>query len=198
MTYFDELKCNFADVPVSGDNEISTKEFLDASAGVKDMFALFNSAAFTPVQSDMSGNIKKIQARYDALGPETGKSLQQIVLSEAAQKSKDATQGLLWLTRGLHFTLTAMQRSIQNPEEELSISFTKAYSETLSKYHSMFVKPIFKLAMNACPYRKVFYEKLGSPLEVVQKQLRAWVHALARIVSIIEQFLASGNYAKGL
>lgn len=198
MTYFDELRCNFTDVTVLADGKISTKEFLEASAGVKDMFALFNSAAFAPVQSDMCGNIKKIQARFDALGPETGRSIQQLVLSEATQKNKDATQGLLWLTRGLRFTLTAMQRSIQNPDEELSVSFTKAYSETLSKYHSMFVKPIFKLAMNACPYRKVFYEKLGSPLETVEKQLRAWIDALANIVSIIEQFLTSGNYAKGL
>lgn len=197
MTFFDDLKCSFVDVTVSQDQEINAKEFLLASEGLRDMFNLFNSAAFTPVQNDMTGNITKIRARSEELGA-SGATLQQIVLSEAAQKKKDATQGLLWLTRGLRFTLVAMERNVKNPDEELATSFTKSYNETLSKHHSMFIRPVFKLAMNACPYRKDFYAKLGSPLEKVMEQIKAWLAALNKIVEIIEQFLASGNYAKGL
>lgn len=37
---------------------------------------------------------------------------------------------------GLRFNLT-------NKDEELSTSFTKAYEQTLKKYHGMMVRPIF-------------------------------------------------------
>lgn len=198
MTYFDELVKNFKDVCVYDNEEIDTTEFLIASEGVKDLFNLFGSSAFVPVQSDLSGNIKKIRARQEALGAENGKTLQRIVLSEVTGKNKDATQGLLWLTRGLRFTLEGMKRNLTHKDEEVSKSFTKAYGETLSKYHSMFVRPVFKLAMAACPYRADLYAKLGSPLALVEQQLTEWLEGLDRCVNIVERFLEGGNYAKGL
>lgn len=179
------------------DGKISTSEFLEAAESLVKLFDLFGSSAFSPVQSDMTGNIKKIRARQLA-NPAGAETVQDIVLGEVSEKKKDATQGLLWLTRGLRFTAEAMRRNINNPSQELSVSFNDAYGETLSKYHNMLIRPVFKLAMKACPYRKDLYEKLGSPLEKVQEQLEEWVAALEKIVKIIEEFLASGNYAKGL
>lgn len=196
-TYFDSLARDFKDVPVSESKEIDTTAFLEAAEGVVKMFDLLESAAFGVVQSDMTGNITKIRNRQ-LENPDAGKTLQMIVLGEAAGSKKTATQGLLWLTRGLQFTAVAMRRNLTNKDEELSVSFNKAYSETLSKYHSMLVRPVFKLAMKACPYRKTFYEKLGDDLAKVEEQLDAWLDALEKIVAIIQEFLESGNYAKGL
>lgn len=53
------------------------------------------------------------------------------------------------------------------------------------------VKPIFSAAMSACPYRKDFYAKLGSDLDKVMEQLRVYLAALDKIVSILKAFLAS-------
>lgn len=145
----------------------------------------------------MKGNIEKIRKRQLA-DPAKGETLQDIVLSEVTEKKKDATQGLLWLTRGLEFTAVAMRNTLNNPNEELSKSFTDSYAVTLSKYHGMLVRPVFKLAMKACPYRKDLFEKLGSPLEKVIEQLKEWLGALEKLVKIIQTFLTSGNYAKGL
>lgn len=130
--------------------------------------------------------------------PANGETLQDIVLSEASGKKKDATQGLLWLTRGLAFTAGGMRRSVNDKSEELATSFSEAYGQTLSKYHNMMIRPVFKMAMKACPYRKDFYEKLGEDQDKVWQQLLEWLEALEKIVAIIEEFLASGNYAKGL
>lgn len=91
-----------------------------------------------------------------------------------------------------------MKRNVANSSEELSVSFTEAYNNTLTKYHNMLIRPVFKLAMKACPYRKDFYAKLGEPADKVLEQLKEWLAALEKIVDIIEKFLASGNYAKGL
>ena len=45
--------------------------------------------------------------------------------------------------RGLAFTALALRRSLDHPNEELAVSFTQAYGETLKKYHSFVVKPLF-------------------------------------------------------
>ncbi|KAF7998978.1 hypothetical protein HF325_006510 [Metschnikowia pulcherrima] len=196
MTTFFDGKKSFADVPVT-DDKIDTQAFLEASEALVKLFDLLGSSAFSVVQKDMTGNIEKVRAKLleDPAGLAT---LQGLILLEAGQKTKKATQGLLWLTRGLEFTAQAMRETVNNPSKELTVTFTDAYSKTLSKYHGMLVKPIFKLAMKACPYRKDFFEKLGSDQAKVDEELAKWLKALEDIVAIIVAFFALGNYGKGL
>ncbi|KAI9218716.1 glycolipid transfer protein domain-containing protein [Blastocladiella britannica] len=175
-TYFDSLPVSYTSVPVTGDG-IDTPAFLIATEGLISMLDLLGSAAFKPVQSDMSGNVKKIRDRYTT---DHGKNatLEKLVASEKSDGQKTGAEGLLWLTRGLDFCAKALRRSVSDPSEELTVSFTKAYEVTLKQYHSMLVRPIFSLAMKACPYRKDFYAKLGSDQEKVSQQLGDWLSAL--------------------
>lgn len=195
-TFFDEMKKSFADVPIT-DKKIDTASFLEASESLIKLFDLLGSSAFQVVQKDMTGNITKIRTKLLA-DPAGSGTLQDLVLSEANTKTKTATQGLLWLSRGLQFTSQAMRETVENPSKELAVTFTDAYSKTLSQYHGMLVKPIFKLAMKACPYRKDFFEKLGADQTKVAEQLKTWLKALEDIVQIILDFFTSGNYGKGL
>lgn len=195
-TFFDQLKRSFTEVEVT-DNKINTSEFLEAAESLVKLFDLLGSSAFSVVQSDMTGNITKIRTKL-LENPAANGTLQDLVLGEASGKSKTATQGLLWLSRGLQFTSQAMRETVNNPTTELTKTFTDAYSKTLSKYHGMMIRPIFKLAMKACPYRKDFFEKLGADQEKVNQQLEEWLKALENIVQIIMDFFASGNYGKGL
>lgn len=195
-TFFDEMKKSFVDVPVT-DGKVDTATFLEASESLVKLFDLLGSSAFAVVQKDMTGNITKIRTKLLA-DPAGSSTLQDLILSEAGSKTKTATQGLLWLSRGLQFTAQAMRETIDNPAKELTVTFTDAYTQTLSKYHGMLVKPIFKLAMKACPYRKDFFAKLGADQEKVTKQLGEWLAALETIVKNIMDFFTSGNYGKGL
>lgn len=195
-TFFDEMKKSFADVPIT-DKKVDTASFLEASESLIKLFDLLGSSAFQVVQKDMTGNITKIRTKLLA-DPAGSGTLQDLVLSEANTKTKTATQGLLWLSRGLQFTSQAMRETVDNPSKELAVTFTDAYSKTLSQYHGMLVKPIFKLAMKACPYRKDFFEKLGADQTKVAEQLKTWLKALEDIVQIILDFFTSGNYGKGL
>lgn len=43
--------------------------------------------------------------------------------------------------------------------------------------------------MSATPYRKDFYEKLGSDQSVVQEKLSAWLTGLEKDLSIMKEFL---------
>lgn len=50
------------------------------------------------------------------------------------------------LNRGLDFTCKALTINRENPSEELSVSFTKAYEQTLKKFHSFVVRPLFSVS----------------------------------------------------
>ncbi|ODQ81522.1 hypothetical protein BABINDRAFT_159802 [Babjeviella inositovora NRRL Y-12698] len=195
-TFFDNMNKSFVDVPVV-DGKIDTAAFLDASESLVKLFDLLGSSAFSVVQNDMNGNIKKIRTKFLA-EPLAAGTLQDLVLSEKDAKKKDATQGLLWLSRGLQFTAQSLRETVDTPDAELTKTFTDAYGKTLSKYHGMLIKPVFKLAMKACPYRKDFYAKLGSDQTKVDVQLQEWLVAVEKIVANIFAFFESGNYGKGL
>jgi hypothetical protein len=51
---------------------------------------------------------------------------------------------------------------------------------------------LFKTSLKAgCPYRQVFYDKLGKDMGNVMTQLREYLTALGKIVAIIKSFLSS-------
>jgi hypothetical protein len=94
------------------------------------------------------------------------------------------------LDSGLDFTVQALRHNLDK-ETELSVSFREAYGNTLKPHHSFVVKPIFSAAMSATPYRKDFYEKLGSDSDKVNAALKREVEALENIVATLNAFLSS-------
>ncbi|KAI1090266.1 het-c [Rostrohypoxylon terebratum] len=188
-TLLQTFKKSFVDVPVdaNNDNAISTTEFLDAAESLTTMFDVLGSVAFSPVKSDMLGNVKKIRERQLA-APAESETLQALVVNELKTKKHTATEGLLWLTRGLEFTCIALSQNIAQEAEELSTSFRNAYGSTLKPHHGILIKPVFSAAMSACPYRKDFYPKLGEDQASVAAELRAYLAALENIVGILKGF----------
>lgn len=188
-TFFDEIKTSFESVPLSSENKISTLEFLEASESLVKLFDLLGNSAFTVVQKDLTGNITKIRNRFTS-DSDNSKTLQDLVINERKQGKKTASEGLLWLTRGLQFTAQALRETVDNPSLEMTKTFTDAYGKTLTKHHNMLIRPVFKLAMKACPYRKDFFAKLGQDQDKVNEQLVKWLEALEKIVQILLEFLA--------
>ncbi|KAL4809961.1 glycolipid transfer protein domain-containing protein [Aspergillus unguis] len=188
-TWFDTLKKSFADVPVdnANDNGISTTEFLEAAESLTTLFDVLGSAAFGPVKSDLTGNIKKVRERQLA-APGESETLQALVLNELKTKKHVAAEGLVWLVRGLEFTAKSLRHNIDNPGKELSDSFRDAYGQTLKPHHSFLVKPIFSAAMSATPYRANFYSKLGEDQTKVNAELKREVEALEERVAILKSF----------
>ncbi|KAL1305485.1 hypothetical protein AAFC00_002360 [Neodothiora populina] len=190
-TFFDTAGKSFSDVPVdaSKDNAIDTTQFLEAAESLTKLFDVLGSAAFKPVKSDMTGNIAKIRTRQTE-APTESETLQDLVRNELKTKKHTATEGLVWLVRGLDFTAQALRRNVSSTDEELSVSFRDAYGNTLKPHHSMFIKPIFSAAMSATPYRKDFYAKLGDDQAKVNQQLSDWLSGLEKDIGILNEFLA--------
>ncbi|KAJ9193643.1 hypothetical protein DTO166G4_8454 [Paecilomyces variotii] len=187
-TWFDTLRKSFVDVPIdtANDDGIATTEFLEAAESLTTLFDLLGSVAFSPVKNDLLGNIKKIRDRQLA-APEESATLQALVLNELKTKKHTATEGLVWLVRGLDFTAQSLRHNIDNQSEELATSFRHAYGNTLKPHHSFVVKPIFSAAMSATPYRKDFYPKLGDETKV-QAASQEYVAALEKRVAILKAF----------
>jgi len=195
VTYFETVHTSFADVPVT-DAGVDTVTFLKAAEGVVELFDLLNSKAFSVVQADLTGNIKKVRT-YQEAHPEEGKTLEGIIASEPNHDKKlTATQGLLWLLRGLQFTYIGMLRLTTNKTEEVSAAFRDAYDQSLKTYHTWIVQKVFTVAMTACPYRVDFYAKLGSPVEKVDVELEKWLVGLDIVLKREQGFMA--NPPKGL
>ena len=197
--YLDTVK-SFADVPIT-DAGVDTLAFLAASDGLVGMFDLLGSTAFGVVQSDLNGNIKKLRTRYEA-APTKSDTLENLVINEKAEGKNTATEGLMWLLRGLSFTCQALIKAQSDAAKELAAAFTDSYGETLSKYHNFVVKGIFKVAIKACPYKKDFYAKLAADpnggaavtSERLNTELDKWLAALDGIVKRMEKFYADGKY----
>ncbi|PYH70357.1 GLTP domain-containing protein [Aspergillus vadensis CBS 113365] len=188
-TWFDEQKRSFADVKIdaANDNGISTTEFLEAAESLTTLFDVLGSKAFTPVKNDLTNNIKKVRERQLA-APAESETLQALVVNELKTKKHVASEGLLWLVRGLDFTAQALRHNLNNGSTELSDSFREAYGNTLKPHHSFVIKPIFSAAMSATPYRKDFYAKLGEDQVKVNESLNAEVVALEKNVAILKEF----------
>lgn len=145
------------------------------------------------MRSDIQGNVTKLKTRYDQF-PDKSKTLQSIVISEKPEKKRIATEALLWLKRGLEFTCLALKLNLENESEELQTSFTKAYEQTLSKHHSFLIRPIFSVAMKACPYRKDFYANLShGEDQKLNEQLKSWVAGLDEKLKVIVDFYQKEN-----
>lgn len=148
-----------------------------------------NLARTIPYTVKSLSSSQKLRTRLLA-APAESETLQSLVRNELKSGSHTATEGLLWLIRGLDFTAQALRENIAKPTQELSESFRAAYGNTLKPHHGFLIKPVFSAAMSATPYRKAFYEKLGEDTSKIESQMETEVAALEKAVSILKEFMA--------
>ncbi|TPX37236.1 hypothetical protein SmJEL517_g00982 [Synchytrium microbalum] len=194
--FFQAVTKSYTEVPISADGAIDTVSFLEATENLIKLFDFINPTAFSLVKGDMTGNVAKIRNKF-LTAPLALTTLQSVVISEVSIQPKTATEGLLWLERGLLFTALALRRNVDNPNEELSKSFQEAYKVSLGTYHNFLVRTGVNLAMNACPSRKDFYAKLSPDPSEVSAKLGSWLAALEAINVIINKFFVDGGHDKG-
>ncbi|KAF2760466.1 glycolipid transfer protein [Pseudovirgaria hyperparasitica] len=198
-TFFSTVKKSYVDVPVdqSKDNAVSTSEFLEANESLLSLFDLLGSGAFSLVTKDLANNIKKVRTRQ-LEKPAESETIQDLVKNEIKDGKSTATEGLLWLLRGLEFASASIGLNLTKPDKELGPCFQEGYGNTLSNHHGAAVKIVVKPLLGQLPYRKDFYAKLGADHELVEAEMKAWVEAFQKIVDILQTFMQSPLVQNGL
>jgi len=159
-TYFSRPEHIF---PLLEDGKIPTEQFLKACQGIAD-FVGFLGVAFSPVKSDIWGNVLKVKTKFET-NPIAMRYVQDLVdvdLREHNGHLGIATEGLLWLKRGLEFMLQLLSLMVSEYYSTVDKSLTenpvnivrKSYEMTLKRHHNFVSKQLFKLVIHAAPYRR--------------------------------------------
>jgi len=197
-TFFTEEDSLFPAL-VHGD-QIPIVEFLKASAHLGNFFSILGTV-FTPVKSDILGNVQKLQDFINNC-PENCQYVNDIVKIEGANPKSVAIDALLWLKRALEFTLNILDRMVSNEtygsvSEDLRPLCLEAYKTTLKRYHGWMVQQIFHFAMKACPWRKDVLSSLafGKPNmeELVISQLTTALVNLRGNIEVINHLYSIHN-----
>lgn len=88
---------------------------------------------------------QKIRTRFLA-APGKSVTVEELVRNEMCEGCHTATQGLVWLIRGLLFTSGALKRTQADPNLKLSDAFQESYTGTLKPFHNFIVKGIFSVS----------------------------------------------------
>nr|CDJ97764.1 Glycolipid transfer protein domain containing protein [Haemonchus contortus] len=150
--------------------KIPTEQFLSACQGIAD-FVGFLGAAFSPVKADISGNVAKVRTRFekDRIGQRYLQDLIDNDLKDNGGRLGIATEGLLWLKRGLEFMLEMLTLMVQeyrstpdkSKTENLVGVINKAYESSLKRHHGFMSKQLFKLVIHAAPYRRTILKAVA-------------------------------------
>ncbi|XP_049594930.1 glycolipid transfer protein [Syngnathus scovelli] len=171
------LDNSFGELPP--DNSVNTKLFLETVSHLPSFFDCLGSKVFSPIKSDITGNITKIKEVY-MKDPQRYVTLQQILEAErqdlgAEWPKAGATLALMWLKRGLRFIQVLLQ-SLADGEQDMNqpnlirINITKAYEQALKQYHGWFVQKIFTTALYAAPYRADLLKALSKGENVKEEE----------------------------
>lgn len=195
LTFFTAAKSRFENIQLEADNGIPTKPFLSSCSSILPFLDVLGSTAFAPVKLDISGNIKKLEAKHET-DPKAFVTLQNIVYQELKSNTctakNSATDALLWLKRALEF-MQVFLSEVSRGEKDLAVAAATAYGKTLRRYHGWVVRGVFALAVKAVPYRSDFLTSLGTteqglaPHKEVIRDMKVCVEGLTRVTNIINQ-----------
>lgn len=171
------LEHQFKQLPA--DKQIDTAGFLNSVSHLPSFFDCLGCAVFSPIKSDITGNITKIRNVYET-NPTKFKTLQQILEGEKEMHGPEwpkvgATLALMWLKRGLRF-IQALLQSISDGERDeknpnlIKVNALKAYDISLKKYHGWVVQKLFQTALIAAPYRDDFLKALSKGKNVKEEE----------------------------
>ncbi|VDM96380.1 unnamed protein product [Thelazia callipaeda] len=172
-TYFSHSERMF---PVIENGKIPTEQFLKACQGIAD-FVGFLGTTFIPVKNDISTNIIKVKTKYE-IDKEKCKFVEDLVdddLENNNGKMERATEGLLWLKRGLEFILEFLTEMVRvyrssldkSQTESLTGCICNAYNNTLKRHHGFISKQLFKVVILAAPSRSTILKMLAEGREDV-------------------------------
>ncbi|KAL1488543.1 hypothetical protein ABEB36_015007 [Hypothenemus hampei] len=175
--------------------KIKTLEFLEASSGIVSLVEKFGKV-FSPVVTDMNGNIKKLFRKYNE-NIDLNHNIEDMILREKMEGDIIATDALLWLRRALHFISSFFQYIIMDTESErvaqdLTPFVKNAYSDSLERHHGWLGTQLFNVLARFVPTRKQLLYTLAldkhNKEEQVLRDMRQYHQRMMNCVGRLTQF----------
>ncbi|EDV32884.1 uncharacterized protein Dana_GF22258 [Drosophila ananassae] len=177
--------------PASSDDKLETQAFLSAAKEIVTVIESFGKL-FTPVISDMNGNINKLTKAYgaDVLKYQYLEDL--IVLN--VNVDDFASNALLWLKRGLQLICTFFENIYNDAQgkEALKQHLQDAYERTLKPYHGFIVQSTIKIIYSWVPTRSQLLGQ-GSALEENMTVLASYLPTMRSHLDAIDALLKAHN-----
>ncbi|CAH9103878.1 unnamed protein product [Cuscuta europaea] len=176
----------------SGSGDMLTKPFLNVCKLILPILDKLG-AAMTMVKSDISGNISRLESKYET-NPSRYNYLYSFVQAEvetkSAKSSSSCTNGLLWLTRAMDFIVELIHNLAQHQDWSMSQACSDSYAKTLKSWHGWLASSSFTVAIKLAPDRKKFMEVIvgaGNSYE----EMEALYTSFSPILQEIHKFLRS-------
>uniref|UniRef100_A0A7S0N890 Glycolipid transfer protein domain-containing protein n=1 Tax=Cryptomonas curvata TaxID=233186 RepID=A0A7S0N890_9CRYP len=190
--FFPEVIAAWQAARPNADGEIPADLFLEAASKFVPIFDRLGTI-FTPVKSDVGGNVEKLKKSRANNAAAT--TLQQLIRAEkAAGTHKDkngASTALLWFKRAMQFIFRLLEKVAAGTDANKAAK--EAYAETLSHYHGFMVKNTFGVGLMAAPSTATMLPCLGSDSALTLQQMQEWVTTAAPFLESIHAFLIAEN-----
>ncbi|XP_030568223.1 glycolipid transfer protein [Drosophila novamexicana] len=172
-------------------DKIETQTFLNAAKEIVTVIETFGKL-FTPVISDMNGNINKLTKVYgtDVLKYQYLEDM--IVLN--VNVDDFAANALLWLKRGLQLICTFFENIYNDAQkaEPLKQHLQDAYERTLKPYHGFIVQSTIKIIYSWVPTRSQLLGQGAAQLENIEV-LTSYLPAMRSQLDRIDALLKAHN-----
>ncbi|CAF0996839.1 unnamed protein product [Adineta steineri] len=162
-TFFSQLVHKFSVFNNLSFEEFPAELFLKTCEDYFSLVDKFNSSIFTPMKSDVNGNITKLRKKINE-NPMKFQTLFAIINDEIESQTttarNSATDALLWLKRAFEF-ISSFLHEFGMGDKTLSDAVGKGYDQSLKQYHGMLARSIFSFALRAVPNNTQFLYSLA-------------------------------------
>ncbi|XP_011188877.1 glycolipid transfer protein [Zeugodacus cucurbitae] len=176
--------------PPATEDKVETEAFLESAREIVTVIESFGKL-FTPVISDMNGNITKLTKVYNMDKIKYVYLEDMIILN--VNVNNFAADALLWLKRGLQLICTFFENIFHDAQcaDVLKPHLQNAYERTLKPYHGFIVQGTIKIIYNWVPTRSQLIgqgETHDENLQELQKFLPTMRSHLNRIDALLKQY----------
>ncbi|CAF2100978.1 unnamed protein product [Rotaria magnacalcarata] len=168
-------------------------------------FCKFNSPIFTPLKTDVNGNINKLRRKMseNLINFQTLYAMiHDEIESQTTNTKNSATDALLWLKRTFEF-LSNFLYEFGMGDKTLADAVSRGYEQSLRKYHGILARSVFSFALRAVPSNEEFIRSLAidqndASKNLFEQQLRKEILAHASSMSSVLQKITMFYFKHGL
>ncbi|CAF1586366.1 unnamed protein product [Rotaria magnacalcarata] len=185
--------------------EFQSELFLQICEDYFSLLGKFNSPIFTPLKTDVNGNINKLRRKMseNLINFQTLYAMiHDEIESQTTNTKNSATDALLWLKRTFEF-LSNFLYEFGMGDKTLADAVSIGYEQSLRKYHGILARSVFSFALRAVPSNEEFIRSLAidqndASKNLFEQQLRKEILAHASSMSSVLQKITMFYFKHGL